>query len=311
MPSPSRHRSLSGFWQPRYWLLWIGIGLLRLLVLLPLRAQLSIGAAIGRVMYRLLPSRRFVAEVNLRLCFPERSEAERRQLLRRHFESLGMGLFELGMAWWASDRRVLSLVKVDGLENLQHALGAGHGALILSGHFAATELTGRAIQLAVPNLAALYRPSRNPLVDELLRRGRKRAAAIQIPKDNIRQLVRTLRQGAGVWYASDQSYRRQHSVLVPFFGEPAMTNGALTPIARLSGAPVVPYFPSRLPEGRGYQVRILPALSEFPTADVAEDARRINTLIEEHIRRAPEQYYWVHRRFKGRPRDFPDPYRRA
>jgi KDO2-lipid IV(A) lauroyltransferase len=309
-PPSSSERSLLGFWQPRFWPAWLGIGLLRLLVMLPFRLQVSIGASVGRLMYLSLGDRRRVADVNLRLCFPDLPESERRRLLRMHFSSLGIGLFELGMAWWASDQRVRSLVRLDGIGNLQNALSGGRGALIVSGHFAATELTGRAVQLAVPNLAARYRPNRNPLVDQLLRRGRSRVAPIQIPKDNIRQLLRALKQGAGVWYASDQSYRRQHSVLVPFFGEPAMTNGALTHIARLSGAPVVPYFPRRLPKGRGYEVTLLPALKDFPTTDIGHDARRINALIEERIRLAPEQYYWIHRRFKGRPDQYPDPYRR-
>jgi KDO2-lipid IV(A) lauroyltransferase len=309
-PSPT-HRSLLRFWQPRFWPVWLAIGLLRLLVLLPFRVQLVIGAGLGRLMYWLMPRRRAVAQVNLALCFPELDPRERRRLLRRHFASLGIGLFELGLAWWASDRRVGSLVRLDGLEHLERALSGGHGALIVSGHFSATELTGRAVRIAVPNLAALYRPVRNPLVDELLRRGRYNAAPVLIPKNSVRQLLRALKRGTAVWYASDQSYRRAHSVLVSFFGEPAMTNASLTHIARLSGAPIVPYFPRRMADGSGYHVTLRPALADFPTDDLARDARRINALLEERIRLAPEQYYWIHRRFKGRPEGFPDPYARV
>lgn len=310
MDEPAADRpSLLRFWHPRYWPVWLGIGLLRLLVLLPFRLQLALGTVLGWLLYALLPSRRHVADVNLRICFPECTAAERRRLVRRHFTSLGIAFFDLGMAWWASDRRVQSLVRIDGLENLRDALRGGRGALLLSGHFPATELTGRALRLQVPELAAVYRPSRNPLVDELLRRGRQRTAEV-IPKDSIRQLLRALKRGFGVWYAPDQSYRRQHSVLVPFFGEPAMTNAALSHIVRLSGAPVVPYFPRRLAGGRGYEATILPALEDFPTGDPARDAERVNALFEARIRCAPEQYYWVHRRFKGRPEGFPDPYRR-
>jgi KDO2-lipid IV(A) lauroyltransferase len=306
-PPRSNTRPLWAFWQPRYWPIWLGVGLLRLLVLLPFRAQLVLGAGLGQLMHLLLRNRRRIAAINLRLCFPDLGEDERRRLLRRHFASLGIGIFDQGMAWWASDRRVKKLVRIDGIEHLSEALRGGRGAILLSGHFPATELTGRAVKLEVPELAALYRTTRNPLVDELLRRGRRRTAAV-IPKDNMRQLLRTLKQGSAVWYAPDQSYRRQYSVLLPFFGEPAMTNGALTHIARLSGAPVVPYFPRRLADGSGYHATIMPALEGFPTGDLAADARRVSALFEERIRLAPDQYYWVHRRFKGRPEGYPDPY---
>jgi KDO2-lipid IV(A) lauroyltransferase len=129
-----------------------------------------------------------------------------------------------------------------------------------------------------------------------------------IPKESMRQMIRRLSQGVSVWYAPDQSYRRRYSVLIPFFGEPAMTNAALTHIARISGAPVVPFFARRLPKGKGYLVTIEPALTEFPTDDPEADARRVNALLERQIRVAPEAYYWIHRRFKGRPAGYPDPY---
>lgn len=309
-PTPDNGRGLLQFWQPRYWPIWLALGVLRALVALPFRVQLACGATLGRLMYLVVPARRHVAAVNLRLCFPSMPEGERQGLLRRHFASLGIGFFELGMAWWASDRRVRQLVRIEGIEHLRAAMSAGRGALILSGHFPATELTGRRLSLDLPELAALYRPVRNPLVNEILRRGRSPSVRELIPKDSVRQLLRALKKGLGVWYAPDQSYRRQYSILVPFFGEPAMTNGALTHIARLSGSPVVPYFPMRMDDGSGYRVEILPALADFPSGDIATDARRVTALFEERIRLAPHQYYWIHRRFKGRPEGYPDPYRR-
>jgi KDO2-lipid IV(A) lauroyltransferase len=296
------------FWQPRYWPLWLGLAVLRALVFLPYRAQLRVGRALGRLLFRLMPKRRHIAAVNLRLCFPELAEQERHAILRRLFESLGIGAFELGMAWWASDERVQRIVRIDGLENLQKPLREGRGVVLLSGHFSAQELTGRVIKMSVPDIAALYRPNRNAFVNELLFRGRSNTASRLIPKDAMRTMLRTLKQGLTVWYAPDQSYRRKYSALVPFFGEPAMTNAALTHIARISKAAVVPYFPRRLEDGSGYHVEILPALDRFPTDDPAGDALRVNRLLEERIRRAPDQYYWVHRRFKQRPPEFPDPY---
>jgi KDO2-lipid IV(A) lauroyltransferase len=299
------------FWRPRFWPLWLGLGLLRLLSLLPYRVQMALGRVVGRAGAIVGRRRRTIAATNLQLCLPELSPGERRALLRRHFESLGMSLFDLGLGWWASDRRARRLVRIDGLEHLHQAVSGGRGAILVSGHFASMELAGRALKLEFPALAAMYRRHRNPLLDEMFRRGRSRSVVAVIPKDSLRQLLRCLAEGITVWYAADQSYRRKWSVLVPFLGEPAMTNAALSHIVRLSRAAVVPFFPRRLDDGSGYVVTIQPALHGFPSGNLEADARRINALIEEQIRLAPEQYYWVHRRFKGRPAGYNDPYVQA
>jgi KDO2-lipid IV(A) lauroyltransferase len=296
------------FWQPYYWPLWLALLVLRVLILLPFRQQIRVGRLIGRLGLWMLPKRRKIAAINLSLCFPELSKDARNELLIKHFESLGIGLLDLGMAWWASDARLAKLIHIDGLENLLQPLRDRHSVVILSGHFAAVELTGRVMREKIRDVGVMYRPSRNPFVDQILRRGRSRSASILIPKDSLRQMLRTLKQGIPIWYASDQSYNRKYHALVPFFGEPAMTNAALTHIARMTDSVVVPYFSRRLENGSGYYGEFLPALENFPSADPAADALRINKLLEEKIRLAPEQYYWIHRRFKDRPAPHPDPY---
>ncbi len=309
-PDSRTTNSLLRFWQPRFWPIWLGWGLLRLLALLPYGAQRAAGHGLGRIALLALPRRRAIAAANLRLCFPQLDPPQRQALLQRHFESLGLQFIEIGLTGWASDRRVRHLARVEGIENLQRATQAGKGAILLSGHFAAVEFGGRRLALDYPDIAAMYRPNRNPLVDALMRRNRSRATSILIAKDSMRQMIRRLSQGVSVWYAPDQSYRRRYSVLVPFFGEPAMTNAALTHIARISGAPVVPFIARRRPDGRGYEISIEPALEDFPSGDLEADARRVNALLERWIRLAPEEYYWIHRRFKGRPEGFADPYAR-
>ncbi len=296
------------FWQPRYWPFWLGLAVLRVLVALPHPARRVLGRGLGRLAYVALPGRRAIADTNLRLCFPELSAADRAALLRRHFASLGMSVIELGMSWWTSDDEVRRLVRVEGIENLQRATAAGRGAIILSAHFGASEFAGRIVKGLYPpeRLSGLYRPNRNAMVDEFLRRGRSMSVGGLISKDNMRALIRQLTRGISVWYAPDQSYRRSYSVLVPFFGVPAMTNGALSHIARISGSPVVPFTSRRLADG-GYVISFEPVLEGFPTGDLAADATRVNQLIEGYIRRAPEEYYWIHRRFKGRP-GYEDPY---
>jgi len=292
MNSPAAHDPpLHRFWQPHFWPLWLGIGLLRVLAWLPWPAQLACGRLLGRGALAVFRGRRRVAETNLRLCFPELSPAERSALLARHFEALGMQVIEIGMLMWASDARVQRLVRVEGLENLQRAMAAGKGALALSGHFSCTEFASRALRFHHPRLAALYRPSRNPLLDAMLRRSRRRTVDELVSKESMRQMIRRLKEGYTVWYAPDQSYRRRYSVMVPFFGEPAMTNGALTHIARISGAPVVPFTARRLPGNGGYVIAFEPALEGFPSGDMDTDARRVNAWLEERIRVAPEQYY--------------------
>ena len=310
-PTAIETAPLSRYWQPRYWGIWLGLGLFRLLILLPYPAQLALGRGLGRLGAMIMPRRRAIAATNLQICFPELGPAERRALLMRHFESLGISFFELGLGWWASDGRVRRLMRIEGLAHLRQAVASGRGAILLSGHFAAIELMGRALKLEFPAIAAMYRPHRNPLVDEMFRRGRARSVVELIAKDGLRQLLRCLAGGITVWYAADQSYRRKWSVLVPFLGEPAMTNAALSHIARISQSAVVPFFPRRLDDGSGYVLTIHPPLQGFPSGDLEADARRVNALLEQQIRLAPEQYYWVHRRFKGRPEGYPDPYAQA
>jgi KDO2-lipid IV(A) lauroyltransferase len=309
-PAADAPQPLYRFWQPRYWGIWVCLTLLRINALLPYRLQMAEGRALGSLLYHLLHSRRRVAAANLALCFPEHTPADRQQLLHDHFGSLGTTVIEHGLAWWASDALVRKLVDLRGKENLDRAMAGGRGVILLTGHFGAQEFSGRAFGLSCPTAAGFYRPNRNPMIDELFKRVRKKSAPVLIPKDALRRVVRTLRSGMPVWYAPDQSYRRAQSALIPFFDEPAMTSTGLSELVRLGNAVVVPLFPTRLPDGRGYQLDILPALEDFPGPSPEEDARRVNALLEAHIRTVPEQYYWLHRRFKGRPEGFPDPYAR-
>lgn len=297
------------FWQLRYWPLWAGLGILRLLVMLPFGFQWLLGRLLGRLLFMAVPKRRRIAAANLKLCFPELDESGQNRLLHAHAESIGFSVFEVGFALWSSQARIDRLVTLEGLDNISKPLERGHGVIVLSGHFPAAELVGRAIKKHIPPPGAMYRPLKNQLVDQLLRRARGKSIDPLIPKDDVRQMIRLLRKGFPVWYASDQSYDRINAELVPFFGEPAMTNASLTSIARMSKARIVPFYQRRLADGSGYRGVFLPALENFPTDDPKADAERVNALLADWIRKAPEQYYWIHRRFKNRPPPHPDPYR--
>jgi Kdo2-lipid IVA lauroyltransferase/acyltransferase len=286
------------FLAPRYWPVWLALGAMRLLVALPFGAQRVTGVVLGRLAHAMARTRRRIAALNLELAFPELDPSRRRALLLRHFESLGMSVIETALCWWAGDERIDRLVEVHGLEHIEAALAAGHGAIMLTGHFTTLDLGGRFLTRKAP-VSAMYRPHRNPLFEEIMRRGRERSAKHAFAKQDVRAMIRGLRTNHLVWYAPDQAHKRgKYSAVVPFFGVPAPTNTATATFARLGNAPVIPFFPVRLPGRAGYRLDILPPLEGFPGDDPIADAARINRLLEERIRLCPEQYLWVHRRFK-------------
>ena len=296
------------FWQPKYWGMWVAVLLLRLINPLPFRWQMRIGQILGRLAMPFVPKRRRIAEINLRLCFPNLDDGEIDQIVREHFESTGIAMIETGLAWFISAERAGRLVRLNGMELVVKELEQGHPVLLLSGHFPGGEIIGIDALRFLPEMAAMYRPTNNKFADQILRRSRGRSLAHLIPKDGLRDMLRFLKKGVPVWYASDQAYDRKGSALVPFFSVPAMTNCALNQIARVSKAKVIPYLPLRRPDLSGYDVTFLPALENFPTDDEVADAERVHKILEEHILKAPAQYYWLHRRFKNRPPPLPDVY---
>jgi KDO2-lipid IV(A) lauroyltransferase len=292
--------------RPRYWPVWLGLGLLRLLVILPARLQLRLGAACGQLASQFNQRRRQIVAINLRLCFPDLDQGERERLLEAHFAALGMGVIETAAAWWASDAAIARRGTLEGLEHLDAVLAEGRGVLLLTAHFTTLELGARYIAMQRP-FHALYRAHDNPAYQAVMRHWRERRSRLPpITRKNMRDLLRALRQGRIVWYALDQDFSDEAGVFVPFFGVPTLTLTATTRLVRLTGARVVPYFPCRLPDGR-YQVRILPVLDGFGEDEV-QDAAHINALIEAAVRHCPEQYFWVHRRFKTRPAGYPEVY---
>jgi KDO2-lipid IV(A) lauroyltransferase len=293
--------------KPRYWPLWAGAGILWCMTRLPHRWQLAAGRQIGRIAYRFASRRRRIADINLKLCFPELNDAQRHNLLRRHFESLGMGLLEMFSAWWVSDAALKPLVHIDGLEHLHAALESGKGVILLSAHFTLLEIGMRFLTMYAV-IHGVYRPHENPLIEYFMKKSRESRAEKAIPRDAVREMLRSLRQNKALWFATDQNFGHLHSVFADFFGVPAATNTAASRLAKISHAKVVPFFMQRLENNQGYKVILLPKLEHFPSGDNVQDALRINQLIEAQIRKAPEQYLWVHRRFKDRPKGEADVY---
>ena len=304
----SERRPLTDFLGPRFWLVWVGLGIMRASCLLPYRIQIRLGRGLGRFLHVLLPKRRAIALRNIETCFPELDAAAQRKIVKEHFESLGASAVEMALAWWASDEKLERLMRVEGAEHVKNAVASGNGAILLSAHFTTMECSGRVLAKQIVPFRAMYRPGKNALVNEMLKRGRERSAAAVMAKDDVRTMVRTLKANTPVWYAADQAYDRKGSALVPFFSVPAMTNIATSRLAKMSGAPVLPYLPLRLPGDSGYLLTILPPVENFPSDDPVADATAFNRIIEDHIRKDPSQYFWVHRKFKGRPDPYPDIY---
>ncbi len=289
------------------------MGVLRLAAWLPLRSQHTVGAWLGLRAMRFMPRRRHIVDTNLRLCFPEWDEATRTAQVRAHFAALGIGLLELADAWWATDAKLRAWVNIQGLEHLDAGLAKGRGVLLLSAHFSNLELGARLLLLHRA-IHGVYRPHENPVLNWLMTRNRERYAEAAIPRDDVRAMMRCLKKNGVLWFAPDQNFGHKHSVFADFFGVPAATNTATARLAEMTGAAVVPFFCHRLPHGQGYRITLQPALEDFPaTASpdwLQQATQRVNHVIEDAIRQAPEQYFWVHRRFKDRPPGAPDVYAR-
>ena len=288
------------FLHPRFWPLWLGLGLLWLIAQLPYTVLLRLGRCLGGVMYRLASSRRKIAARNLELCFPQMSAAEREALLKENFASTGITFFEMAIAWWWPAERLRRLGSIEGLEHLRQAEADGQGVILMALHFTTLEMGGGLLGLE-QDMYGMYRPHKNPLFDYIQRRGREQRLLGVIGRDDVRGMLKLLRAGGVVWYAPDQDYGAQRSVFVPLFGVPAATVTATSKFARMGRARVIPFTQQRLPGGQGYRLTIHPPLADFPGESEEADCVRVNQWIEQAITACPEQYLWAHRRFKTRP----------
>mgnify|MGYP003601833460 FL=1 len=297
-----RPRFRAVFFHPRFWLLWLGLGLLWLITQLPYRALLTIGRLLGAGMYRVAGERRRIAARNLELCFPEKSAKERKRLLKENFASTGIAFFEMAMSWWWPTSRLARLAHVEGLEHLKQAHLDGKGVILMALHFTTLEI-GAALLGQKHTIDGMYREHGNPLFDFIQRRGRERhnLDSLAVERDDVRGMLKLLRSGRAIWYAPDQDYGAKQSIFVPLFGIQAATVTATSKFARLGKALVMPFTQERLADGSGYRLVIHPPLTDFPGESDEIDCLRINQWVEASVRECPEQYLWTHRRFKSRP----------
>jgi KDO2-lipid IV(A) lauroyltransferase len=291
------------FLLPKYWPTWIGVFILYTISWSPYRFQLFLGKMIGRLLYKIGSSRKKVALRNLELCFPKMLDAERQIMLKRNFENTGIALLETGMGWWWPNWRVKRHTKIIGLEHIEAAQKEGKGILLLTMHYLSVEINCRGIGSGHP-MVVFYRPHNNQLMEYFQFRGRGRSNKYMLGKRDVKGLLRALKEGEACIYLPDQDYGRSRSVFVPFFAVPdaASTTGTLI-FARQKNCQTHMLIPTRNDDGSGYTLEIKPMLENFPTGDDTADVLRINQELEKAIMVKPEQYMWLHRRFKTRPNE--------
>lgn len=286
---------------PRYWLTWLGVGLLWLIVLLPYPIIYRVGCGLGHIAMRVMKHRTQIAARNLELCFPEMPPQARHELVVKNFESVGMGLMETGMAWFWPDWRVARWFDISGVEQVRALLEQKRGILLIGVHFLTLELGARVFGMQTPGIG-VYRPNDNPLIDWLQTWGRLRSNKAMLDRKDLKGMVKALKQGEIVWYAPDHDYGPRNSVFAPLFAvDQAATTSGTWMLAKLSGAAIVPFVPRRKAHGAGYELVVLDPDTTPPLDSAEVTATWMNTIVEKCILMAPDQYMWLHRRFKTRP----------
>ncbi|MDN4501623.1 LpxL/LpxP family Kdo(2)-lipid IV(A) lauroyl/palmitoleoyl acyltransferase [Alteromonadaceae bacterium BrNp21-10] len=291
------------FLLPKYWLTWIGIAFMYCISWLPYKLQIVLGRLLGKVLGKVAKSRMKVGKRNLELCFPDMPEGERETLLKKNMESAGIALLETGMGWWWPDWRVKKRSKTAGFEHVEAILAKGKGVFGIAIHNMNLEMNCRVMGLTHPSIV-FYRRHNNPVMEYFQYRGRARSNKYLIHKRGVKDMLQSLDSGEFCMYLPDQDFGPKRCEFVPLFAVPdtATTTGTLL-FAENANCESVFVLPLRTEDG--YVVKIMPGLDNFPSGDHRNDVTRLNKKIEEMIMQAPEQYLWMHKRFKTRPHDNP------
>ena len=290
-------------WHPKYWLLAIVLGMFWLVSRLPYKTQIGLGKVFGRVLYKVSKKIRHVTRSNIRVCFPDLDEVEREEAVRESCRELGISIFETFLVWFR-DNDVLFADRVvwEGEEHLQEAVDQGCGIIFLSCHFGCVDINGALLSRIKHDihLMGTYRDT-DPVINDFLFAVRKKFSDMMVSVMDQRTIARQLRKGSGIWYAPDIEIRGKNSVMVDFMGVKASTTIAMSRLAKVSKAIVVPFAHYRESDDPSYRVKVFPALKHFPSDDVEADTRAINAAIEKMIEPYPLRYWWAIKRFKRRP----------
>lgn len=267
---------------------------------LPFRMLLGIGVMIGVAFKHLSKSRRNVIQKNIATCFPELNESQQTELINQNYRETGMMVSQTLKAFLSWDGGLFKNLNIEGSEYLERAQTTGQGVLLVSGHFTALDIGGRVICEKFP-VSGVYRPHKNHVQEYVVKQSREKYAKNMFTRDELKGIIKELKAGGIVWYAPDQDYRRGQSIFSNFFGTQASTITATHQLARISGCQVMFYSVIRITEKPYFKLAISPPLENFPSKDPQLDTDRINQGIESMVKDAPEQYLWLHKRFKTRP----------
>ena len=276
------------------------IALIWLLRLLPLPALAAIGNGFGTLLYAFGRERRRVCLINLARCLPQLSQRERDALARRHFQAFARSFLERGILWWGSPARIRQLVRIEGMEHFDAVRGGP--VILLAPHFIGLDMGGARLAMEF-DMVSIYSKQKNDVFDAVLYAGRIRFGRLTLlsRQAGVRPALRAMQAGRPFYYLPDMDYGQRDTIFAPFFGVEAATITGVSRLARLAGARVLPCVTRMFPRGEGYVVRFLPAWENYPGASIEADTWRMNAFVEEQIREMPEQYLWVHKRFKTRP----------
>jgi len=268
---------------------------------MPLGFQIALGKTLGWLLFHLYGRHKKIADTNLKLCFPHKSKTWREQIIKENAYLTGQGVIETSAAWFSNLNSRHNVTSLMGQEHLDKALEKGKGVILLGFHMTSLEIGAQLLSKRV-KINGMYKPDKNPLIENFMYRGRLRHMESLVKQKNVRKMLKILKDNKIVWYAADQDYGKDKSaVFAPFFGIPASTITATTKFAKMTGATVIPFTQKRVKNGKRYELTLHPALENFPGESPLADATRLNHFLEEYLKQEPADYFWVHKRFKTRP----------
>jgi Kdo2-lipid IVA lauroyltransferase/acyltransferase len=298
------------FLRPKYWLSLIFIGLCWLIANLPLKLQLLLSRALGRTLYKLAKRRKNIASINLSLCFPNNTVHQHQQLLKENIRQTALGIIETLACWLSALRSRQQYSTLKGAEYLEHAQLKGKGVILLVFHQTSMELAGSLLPNYI-TFTAMYKPNRNKLIEYIMCRARQKRNTKLIKQSDIRSTLKALKNNEIVWYSIDQNLGNKTKIFAPFFDIQTSTITAVTKLAKITGAEVVPLTHKRTNGDKGVELELHPAFDNFPGANPIADATKINAFLEGYLKKNPANYLWIHQRFRSRPPGEPAIYPQA
>ncbi len=295
----------NNFYHPKYFPTWILVFLMRLSVFLPFSTQVFFGKIIGKLLYPIMSELRKVAYTNISNCFPEKRQSQVTTMVKRNFEAVGISFFETANAYYASDSKIKKTLTIENEYFFTNALKKEGGIILLCSHFMPLMLGSRAL-LIKHKIANVYRPQNNKMFDQIMVNGYQKNGAVMIKNTDTRSIVKALSNSLPIWYAPDQDLGINNSIFAPLFGIQTATASATARLAKNNNTRVIPY--SFVRTDQGYKMTFQEPLDNYPSGDAFNDAKITNKILEKQILKNPEQYLWIHRRFKTRPEGESDLY---